>query len=58
MVCRLKGIIAYRPGHYNALCKRITNHWEVYDGLKDNVSAWKKNCLLVPHGAIYIKIND
>ena len=24
----------------------------------DNVSAWKKNDLLVPHGANYIKVND
>ena len=58
MVRRLKGIIAYRPGHYYALCKRITNHWGVYDGMKDNRECMEKELFTSAHGVIYIKIND
>ena len=52
MVHRLTGIIAYRPGHFYALCRRVTGRWEVHDDLASRISALRITTAIMPQAAI------
>lgn len=57
-IYRLKGVIANRPGHFFAYCRRDSNKWELHDDLSEKMINVTQDPIITPTAAIFIIYND